>query len=108
MRASVVSMAVWHLFALLLLISDSTALSMAQYLWGADGFARRSGRNFQVGCVLNGSRLIVATSKESWEDAFAKVDLGINGPRTLTAEARDDAGNVGQSAPVKVHLCNVR
>lgn len=108
MRPSIVSMAVWHLLGLLLLISDSTALSMARYLWGSDGFAKRAGRNFQVGCVLNGSRVIVAASKESWEDAFAKVDLSINGPRTLTAEARDGTGNVGQSAPVKVHLCNVR
>src|SRR5262245_39656130 len=93
---------------LLLALTITDAEAMAKYLWGKDGFIRISGKNFQIGCVYQGNRIIVSTSKISWDDAFQKVDLKINGPRTITAIARDETGNIGESAPVKVYLCNVK
>lgn len=91
---------------LLLALSDIDALNGAKYLWGEDAWIKKAGRNFQIGCVYQGTKLIVATSKLSWEDAFSKVDLRINGPRMLGASARDEVGNVGEATPVRIYLCN--
>ena len=93
---------------LFLLLTDAEALAVIRQLWGPEGFAKSAGKNFQVGCVVDGKKLIVATSKESWEDAFSRVDLTMNGPRTITAIARNTAGVEAESAPVIVYACNKR
>jgi len=89
-----------------LALSDMDALTTSKQLWGNDGWIKRAGKNFQIGCTYQGSKMTVATSKISWEDAFSKVNLQINGPRKLSAVARDTDGNLGYSEEITVYLCN--
>lgn len=92
---------------LLFLLTDAEALAVVRQLWGPAGFAKSAGKNFQVGCMVDGKKLIVGTSKQSWEDAFSQVDLTINGPRTISAIARNTQGAEAE-ASVLVYVCNKR
>jgi hypothetical protein len=87
-------------------LSLDQAYAAAVKIWGSAGFARQVGRNYQLGCVVDGKTIVVATSKDSWDDAFARVNMQINGPHVITAEARDTNGNIATSAPVLVFSCN--
>jgi hypothetical protein len=82
------------------------ALTAAREIWGSPGFARQAGRNYQVGCQLSGTTIIVAASKLSFDDALSRVNMTTNGPHVLTAIATDSAGNQASSAPVPIFLCN--
>lgn len=78
----------------------------AKNIWGAGGFARKSGRNYQVGCTVSGVTIVAGTSTQDYSAALAAVDLKINGAHVIGAEARDTAGNTASAAPVVVILCN--
>lgn len=77
-------------------------------IWGEAGFARKSGRNYQVGCTVSGNTIVVASSQKDYPTALLAVNLKINGVHVITAEARDVAGNTATSAPVTVILCNAQ
>lgn len=82
-------------------------LQRANNLWGPNGFARISGQNFQIGCIVSATGdHIMWQSKNSFEDAFDQVDLLINGPRIVTAVATDTSGNSTESEPVLSFICN--
>lgn len=77
-------------------------------IWGEAGFARKSGRNYQVGCTVSGNTIVVASSQKDYPTALLAVNLKINGAHVITATARDVAGNTADSAPVTVILCNAQ
>lgn len=91
---------------LLLALTDTEALSRAKLLWGDAAFVRHVGANYQVGCMLNGNQVyVVASEKESYDKAFEKVSLLINGPRLVEVTGRDAAGNVTKTMQT-VYICN--
>ena len=86
--------------------TSAGALAKAQTIWGADARVKRASRNvYQVGCFIKG-KFIVVGQGASWDAAFAAVPMSRNGPRTLTATARDRDGLTAQAAPVSFYVCN--
>jgi hypothetical protein len=95
-------------------MSDSAAMTQAIKLWGPHGAIakfRAVGATYwttQIGCndPISGF-LIVAQGTNTWDDAFAKVNLDENGPRKLTATATQSDGQKAVSLPISVYICNV-
>jgi hypothetical protein len=87
-------------------LSPEQALSAAAQIWGSSGFARHVGRNYQVGCVVNGETIVVSSSKDSFDDALSHVNMQSNGLHVLTVTAFGDAGETVTSVPVPVFACN--
>jgi pectate lyase len=87
-------------------LSADQATAQSRQLWGTAGFARQAGRNYQVGCVINGQTIVVASSKQDYDSAFSAVNMATNGPHVLTAVARSNDGETATSAPVTIYLCN--
>jgi 4-amino-4-deoxy-L-arabinose transferase-like glycosyltransferase len=97
-------------------MSDSSAMTKAQSIWGAKamtGEMRKAGDNYwtkQVGYSDDaGNFVVIGSGSNTWEDAFANVPVAYTPPvpHTLTAVARDFAGNVTESAPVTIYVCNL-
>lgn len=86
--------------------TDDQAQQSAKNLWGSSGFARHVGKNYQIGCQGSGTLIIVASSKNSYDEAFSAVNLKTNGPHAVTATIYDDLGNSADSNPITVFLCN--
>ena len=87
--------------------SQTEATDAVKAIWGASGVARKSGQNYQIGCIPTGGALvIVSTSKISFDDALSRVNLQTNGTHIVTAEVYDVDGNIAVSSPVPVTLCN--
>jgi len=104
----------WPLiFGLLLLVIDlrgasmtqDQALTAAQAIWSNAAFAKRAGRNYQVGCKV-GTVTVTYQSKSSFDDALSRVNMAINGPHVISATATDDSGQTADAPPVTVFLCN--
>jgi len=91
---------------ILLSLTLEQAKQKAFTIWDKAGFARISGKNYQVGCVNNGQTKVIAQSKTSFDDAFAHVDMKRNGHHKLTAVVIADDGETAESTPVDVILCN--
>lgn len=89
------------------------AMAKAETIWGSTaqlGQLRKSGANFwtrQVGYTDTSGKFSVVGQGRTWELAFANIPTGYVSPtlRTLTAVARDAAGNVSESS-VHVAVCN--
>ena len=90
-------------------LTNMQALEKARLIWGDAAFVMFQGNKiYQVGCITSDTHktIVVASSRRSYDDAFRKVDMRINGPHQWEAIARDAAGNEKVTETRIFYWCN--